>query len=91
MNRRGFLALLGLAAPAAVLAPNSLPESAPFPPMAHPTGVPFYDPPDPAGVIEHFELQEQHYRYLGIAQLKNEGAPVRYDPMGDNPWWEDQA
>lgn len=74
-NRRGFLALIGLA-PAAILAPKVLAK----PPvgrgvalttMAHPTGIPFADPPDPAG------------RYLGFAQLKNEGDPCSFDPDPD--------
>lgn len=77
-NRRGFLQLLGLA-PAAALAPQLLAK----PPigkgialttMAHPTGIPFADPPDPAGVPT---------RYLGLAQLKNEGDPCSFDPEPD--------
>lgn len=77
-NRRGFLALLGLAPAAAVLAPKLVDE---LPKMLHPTGIPFADPPDPPGVLRG--KYEPVMRYLGLAQLKNEGDPTSFDPEPD--------
>jgi hypothetical protein len=80
-TRRGFLTLLGLAAPAAVLAPK---PSAILPPLP-------YREPSPAlkGLVERGPpINESTHRYLGLAQLKNEGDPVGFDP-GD-PYFEDE-
>jgi hypothetical protein len=73
MNRRGFLKLLGIAAPAAALAPQIAAE---LPVMLHPTGIPYADPPDPAGLVQ----PGPSMRYLGLAQLKVEGTPTAFDP-----------
>ncbi len=91
-TRRKFLQLLGLAAPAAIVAP-ALPHA--------PIDRIIIDDPRAGEVLHgimvaempshtHEMLAGQHYRFLGIAQLKNEGAPVRYDPMSDQGW-EDEA
>ena len=95
-SRRGFLKLLGLAAPAAALAPKAMLDSGkatdivpvripPFPPLGAPA---------PGRVVGP-------YRYLGLAQLKNEGDPTSFDPLPDGELrdvasdvfddWEDEA
>lgn len=78
-NRRSFLQLLGLA-PAVALAPKMLESGkATDITMLHPTGIPFADPPDPAGVIDRSINATPPMRYLGFAQLKNEGDPCSFD------------
>lgn len=79
-TRRGFLALLGLA-PAAML-DSGKPTNIT---MLHPTGIPFADPPDPAGVIDRTINASPPLRYLGVARLKNEGMPI------GEIWPEDEA
>ena len=56
MNRRDILKLLSTAAPAAVI-PPLMPEP-PLPLMLRPTGIPFADPPDPAGLIMPLPYKE---------------------------------
>jgi hypothetical protein len=98
-NRRGFLALLGLAGPAAVLAPKLGAEAPPLVGYA-PPGPPPDFPPPPAfigNMVQNVELTPM--RYLGLAQIKNEGDWLR-DPgwpmterKWDDPWpkREDEA
>jgi hypothetical protein len=80
-TRRGFLALLGLAGPAAVLAPKAMLDSGKATdfPIGEATPPPF---------IGNLVQPGEPMRYLGLAQLKNEGGPVSFDP-GD-PYFEDE-
>jgi hypothetical protein len=85
-NRRGFLALLGLAGPAAVLAPKLGAEAPPLVPdqeFVEQTTVVGYAPPAPppdfppppafvGNMVQTSELAPM--RYLGLAQIKNEGS-----------------
>jgi hypothetical protein len=64
-TRRGFLALLGLAGPAAVLAPKAMLDS------GKATDIPPF--------ADQY-AQTEPMRYLGLAQLKNEGDPCAFDP-----------
>jgi hypothetical protein len=78
-NRRGFLALLGLAGPAAVLAPKAMLDS------GKATDFPIGEATPPAfigNMVQNVELTPM--RYLGLAQLKNEGDLTVFD-------WEDEA
>jgi hypothetical protein len=74
-SRRAFLKLLGLAAPAAALAPkidpSTIPETA-----AQAAARIAAEPKPPSGP----------YRFLGLAQLKNEGDPICLDDS-----WEEEA
>jgi hypothetical protein len=69
-TRRGFLALLGLAAPAAVLAPKAMLESGKATNI-----VPVKPPPFIGNLVQDGEPM----RYLGLAQLKNEGDWTVFD------------
>jgi hypothetical protein len=74
-TRRGFLALLGLAGPAAVLAPKAMLDSGkatdfPIGEVTPPTFI--------GNMVQNVELTPM--RYLGLAQLKNEGDPCSFDP-----------
>ena len=80
-SRRTFLRLLGLAAPAAALAPTAMLESGKATDIAPPL-------PKPPPFIGNLVQDTTPMRYLGIAQLKNEGDPVSFDP-GD-PYFEDE-
>jgi hypothetical protein len=79
-TRRGFLTLLGLAAPAAVLAPKAMLDSGKATDIA-----PVVKPPP---FIGNLVQGGEPMRYLGLAQLKNEGGPTSFDP-GD-PYFEDE-
>lgn len=70
-TRRGFLALLGLAGPAAVLAPKAMLDSGKATDI-----VPVKPPPFIGNLVQGGEPM----RYLGLAQIKNEGDPVSFDP-----------
>lgn len=76
-NRRGFLQLLGLA-PAAALAPKVMLDSW----KQTNKGVALKTIPHPVNPEVIVDLGHSHspHRYLGIAQLKNEGAPISFDP-----------
>jgi hypothetical protein len=78
-TRRGFLTLLGLAGPAAVLAPKAMLDS------GKATNIAPVKPPLPsasarAATTAYVDAPVQPMRYLGLAQLKNEGDPCAFDP-----------
>lgn len=76
-NRRGFLQLLGFA-PAVALAPKAMLDSLKQTNM----GVALKTIPHPInqGVIVDPGHNHGPMRYLGLAQLKNEGDPTSFDP-----------
>lgn len=82
-TRRGFLKLLGLAGPAAVLAPTAMLESEkatniPKLPMQT-SGYLQVDAQIMAASNQLYNGVPPPMRYLGLAQLKNEGDPVGFD------------
>jgi len=84
-NRRGFLALLGLAGPAAVLAPKAMLDSGKATHTLTVAEMPMH-PPVPA-FIGNLVQGGEPMRYLGLAQLKNEGGIV--DPCHSHGSWPD--
>jgi hypothetical protein len=97
-TRRGFLALLGLAGPAAVLAPKAMLDSGKATDTLTVAAEMPMHPPVPA-FIGNLVQGGEPMRYLGLAQLKNEGDWLR-DPgwpmterKWDDPWpkREDEA
>lgn len=89
-DRRSFLAMIGLAAPAAALAPEPVKSivepTTPLMPLP-------YKPPSPQtlALAESFMQTKAiaaaevfgPMRYLGLAALKNEGWPTVFDPEDD--------
>lgn len=89
-TRRGFLKFLGLAGPAAVLAPTAMLESGkatniPKPPLQT-SG--YLQVNGQAAAQNTMAYNGPPTRYLGYAQLKVEGQPIGFDP-GD-PYFEDE-
>jgi hypothetical protein len=72
-NRRKFLQLLGLAGPAVVLAPKAMLESGKATNIAPPSAS------ARAATTAYVDGTAEPMRYLGLAQLKNEGDPVSFD------------
>lgn len=84
-TRRGFLTLLGLAGPAAVLAPKAMLDS------GKATNIPklplqtsgYLQVDGQAAAQNTMTYNGVPKRYLGLAQLKSEGSPVAFDDGPD--------